>query len=360
MPGLMPLMMQSASSSRTALAILMKWSAVLVSITSMPVISTMAVRACLAMIVSSSVSVISALRWLSTMPTTGRQSTPDHTSMIGVYRSRMAACCISIVASFASSSRLATSVLISASRSCRFASASSSMKMVNAVSSSENSSSLSRLRSRLRHESKSSIEAYDSASMMRSRRLSWIAMAPSPLLAMSGAFRRGRGLVLGVDLLPPLFDPLARLRLVGGEVQRDALGLVGEHVERGEDQLGDHLRLDRRVVADHAAQRDGGERLGGDLAHLGVDAVELRQVDEKEDARHGGAPLQMALVDLQPFGPGDAAAQLEEDDLWRFEVRRLVADVRFTVHDVSPRWDANQISSAGIQAGAACRRLPAS
>src|SRR6266851_52300 len=51
----------------------------------MPVMSTMAVRACLAMIVSSRVSVISALRWLSTMPTTGRQSTPAQTSLIGVW-----------------------------------------------------------------------------------------------------------------------------------------------------------------------------------------------------------------------------------------------------------------------------------
>ena len=143
MPGLMPEMMHSAPSRRTARAILMKWSAVLVSITSMPVMSTIAIRACLATIVSSSVSVISALRWLSTMPTTGRQRTPAQTSMIGVDSSRIAACCISIVSSLASSSRLIDSCWASARLSSDLASPSSRTKMENAVSSSENSSLIS-------------------------------------------------------------------------------------------------------------------------------------------------------------------------------------------------------------------------
>ncbi len=95
----------AAPRSCTALAMRMKWSAVLVSITSMPVMSMMAQRARVETTARRSASVMSALRLASMMPTTGRQRIPSHTSMMGVDSSRMAARCWSIVESLSSSSR---------------------------------------------------------------------------------------------------------------------------------------------------------------------------------------------------------------------------------------------------------------
>src|ERR1700674_3097663 len=169
--------------------------------------------------------------------------------------------------------------------------------------------------------------------MMRIKRPSWMEMAPSPLAGMrasAGRFRR-----VGVESAAQLVDPRPSLRLVRGEVERDLVGLVGEEVQGGEDELGDYPRLDRRAEADHAAGGYLGHGLRRILAHLGVDAVELRQIDEVEDPVGGLPPFPVAAVDLRAFLPGAGAAQLEEDDVRRLEERGLFADVRFVRHGSS-------------------------
>src|SRR6185295_14140827 len=166
--------------------------------------------------------------------------------------------------------------------------------MVNAVSSSENSSSSPCSLSRFKHDSKSSIEAYDSASITRSRRRSLMRMNFC-LLAAILASRRLRGL----ELLPPLLDPLARLLLVRGEFERNLLGLAGEQVERGEDERCDDLRLGRGAEADHPLERHLVEHLGRALAYGGVDLLEAGEVDQEEDGVEPLRELGVAAVDLE-------------------------------------------------------------
>src|SRR5580700_8906769 len=97
--------------------------------------------------------------------------------------------------------------------------------------------------------------------MMRIKRSSWMAMAPSPLAGMRPS--AGRLLrVGGVETAAQLIDPRPRPGLVLGEVERDAVGLVGEEIQGGEDELGDHPRLDRRAEADHASGGYLGHRRG--------------------------------------------------------------------------------------------------
>jgi hypothetical protein len=82
--GRMPVMMHCAPSSRAAPAICSSESAVDVSIVSTPVTSIRAKRDRVRVISCSSRSIIMRARSPDSAPTTGSDSTPSHTSMIGV------------------------------------------------------------------------------------------------------------------------------------------------------------------------------------------------------------------------------------------------------------------------------------